>query len=91
MRLFVIVNARGKGKVYFVKIEKSKKAIWTTGPYGEIRKKRGNENQTTFEESVAVYTEDVQKAATFETREAAESVIAENSILQFCQVVKIDG
>ena len=89
--MFVIVNARGKGKVYFVKVEKSKKALWTTGPYGEIRKKRGGELQTVHEESVSVYTEDVQKAATFETREAAESVIAENSILQFCQVVKIDG
>ena len=89
--MFVIVNARGKGKVYFVKIQKSKKAIWTTGPYGEIRKKRGGELQTVHEESVAVYTEDVQKAAIYEAREAAESVIAENSILQFCQVVKIDG
>ncbi len=89
--MFVIVNARGKGKVYFVKVEKSKKALWTTGPYGEIRKKRGGELQTVHEESVAVYTEDVQKAATFETREAVESVIAENSILQFCQAVKIDG
>ena len=89
--MFVIVNARGKGKIYFVKVEKSKKAIWTTGPYGEIRKKRGGELQTVHEESVAVYTEDVQKAATFETREAVESVIAENSILQFCQAVKIDG
>jgi len=88
--LFVIVNARGKGKVYFVKVEKSKKALWTTGPYGEIRKKRGGELQTVHEESVAVYTEDVQKAATYETRDAAEAVIAENSILQFCQVVKID-
>jgi len=86
--LFVIVNTRGKGKVYFVKVEKSKKALWTTGPYGEIRKKRGSEMHTTHEESVAVYTEDVQKAAKYETREAAESVIAENSILQFCQVVK---
>ena len=89
--MFVIVNARGKGKVYFVKIQKSKKAIWTTGPYGEIRKKRGGELQTVHEESVAVYTEDVKKAAIYEAREAAESVIAENSILQFCQVVKIDG
>lgn len=88
--MFVIVNARGKGKVYFVKVEKSKKALWTTGPYGEIRKKRGGELQTVHEESVAVYTEDVQKAATYETREAAERVIAENSILQFCQEVKID-
>ena len=84
--MFVIVNARGKGKVYFVKVEKSKKALWTTGPYGEIRKKRGGELQTVHEESVAVYTEDVQKAATYETREAAESVIAENSILRFCQI-----
>ena len=84
--MFVIVNTRGKGKVYFVKVEKSKKAIWTTGPYGEIRKKRGNETQTTFEESVAVYQEDIQKAAKYETREAAESVIAENSILQFCHI-----
>jgi len=89
--LFVIVNARGKGKVYFVKIQKSKKTIWTLGPYGEIRQKRGGELQTVHEESVAVYTEDVQKAATYETREAAEAVITENSILQFCQVVKIDG
>ena len=89
--MFVIVNARGKGKVYFVKVEKSKKALWTTGPYGEIRKKRGGELQTTHEESVVVYTEDVQKAAKYETREAAENVIAENSILRFCQVVKIDG
>jgi len=88
--LFVIANTRGKGKVYFVKVEKSKKALWTTGPYGEIRKKRGGELQTVHEESVAVYTEDVQKAATYETRDAAESVIVENSILQFCQVVKID-
>lgn len=88
--MFVIVNARGKGKVYFVKVEKSKKALWTTGPYGEIRKKRGDEMHTTHEESVVVYTEDVQKAAKFETREAAESVIAENSILRFCQVVKIE-
>lgn len=84
--MFVIVNTRGKGKVYFVKVDKSKKAIWTTGPYGEIRKKRGGELQTVHEESVAVYTEDVQKAATYETREAAESVIAENSILQFCHI-----
>ena len=84
--MFVIVNARGKGKVYFVKVEKSKKALWTTGPYGEIRKKRGGELQTVHEESVAVYTEDVQKAATFETREAAEAVIVENSILQFCHI-----
>ena len=89
--MFVIVNTRGKGKVYFVKVEKSKKALWTTGPYGEIRKKRGGELQTMHEESVAVYTEDAQKAATFETKEAAESVITENLILQFCQVVKIDG
>ena len=88
--MFVIVNARGKGKVYFVKVEKSKKALWTAGPYGEIRKKSGGELQTVHEESVAVYTEDVQKAAKYETREAAESVIAENAILQFCQVVKID-
>ena len=88
--MFVIVNTRGKGKVYFVKVEKSKKALWTTGPYGEIRKKRGGELQTVHEESVAVYTEDVQKAATYETREAAESMIAENSILRFCQEVKID-
>ena len=88
--MFVIVNTRGKGKVYFVKVEKSKKALWTTGPYGEIRKKRGGELQTVHEESVAVYTEDVKKAATFETRESAESVITENSILRFCQVVKID-
>ena len=88
--MFVIVNTRGKGKVYFVKVEKSKKAIWTTGPYGEIRKKRGGEMHTTHEESVVVYTEYVQKAATYETREAAESVIAENSILRFCQVVKWD-
>jgi len=88
--LFVIVNARGKGKVYFVKVQKSKRTIWTLGPYGEIRKKRGGELQTVHEESVAVYTEDVQKAAKYETREAAESVIAENSILRFCQVVKID-
>ena len=88
--MFVIVNARGKGKIYFVKVEKSKKAIWTTGPYGEIRKKRGGELQTVHEESVAVYAEDVQKAATYETRESAESVITENSILRFCQVVKID-
>ena len=88
--MFVIVNARGKGKVYFVKVQKSKRTIWTLGPYGEIRKKRGGEMHTTHEESVVVYTEDVQKAATYETREAAESVIAENSILQFCQVVKID-
>ena len=88
--MFVIVNTRGKGKVYFVKVEKSKKALWTTGPYGEIRKKRGGELQTVHEESVAVYTEDVQKAAKYETREAAESVIAENPILRFCQVVKID-
>jgi len=88
--LFVIVNARGKGKVYFVKVEKSKKALWTTGPYGEIRKKRGGELQTVHEESVAVYAEDVQKAATYETREAAEAVIAENSILRFCQVVKLE-
>jgi hypothetical protein len=87
----VIVNARGKGKVYFVKVQKSKKAIWTTGPYGEIRKKRGGELQTVHDESVAVYMEDVRKAAKYETREVAESVIAENSILQFCQVVKIDG
>jgi len=86
--LFVIVNARGKGKVYFVKIQKSKKTIWTLGPYGEIRQKRGGELQTVHEESVAVYTEDVQKAATYETREAAEAVITENSILRFCQVVK---
>jgi len=91
MRLFVIANTRGREKVYFVKVEKSKKAIWTTGPYGEIRKKRGGELQTTHEESVVVYTEDVQKAAKYETREAAENVIAENSILRFCQVVKIDG
>lgn len=89
--MYVIVNARGKGKVYFVKVEKSKKALWTTGPYGEIRKKRGGELQTVHEESVAVYTEYVKKAATYETREAAENVIAENSILRFCQVVKIDG
>ena len=89
--MFVIVNTRGKGKVYFVKIQKSKKTIWTLGPYGEIRQKRGGELQTVHEESVAVYTEDVQKAATYETREAAEAVITENSILQFCQVVKIDG
>ena len=88
MRLFVIVNTRGKGKVYFVKIQKSKKTIWTLGPYGEIRQKRGGELQTVHEESVAVYTEDVQKVAKYETREAAENVIAENSILQFCQVVK---
>ena len=88
--MFVIVNTRGKGKVYFVKVQKSKKAIWTTGPYGEIRQKRGGEMHTTHEESVVVYTEDVQKAAKFETREAAESVIAENSILRFCQVVKIE-
>ena len=86
--MFVIVNARGKGKVYFVKVEKSKKALWTTGPYGEIRKKRGGELQTMHEESVAVYTEDAQKAATFETKEAAESAIAENSILQFCHIEK---
>ena len=89
--MFVIVNTRGKGKVYFVKVEKSKKALWTTGPYGEIRQKRGGELQTVHEESVAVYTEDVQKAAKYETREAAESVIADNLILRFCQVVKIDG
>ena len=89
--MFVIVNARGKGKVYFVKIEKNKKAIWTIGPYGEIRKKRGGELQTVHEESVVVYTEDVHKAEQFETRKAAENVIAENSILRFCQVVKIDG
>ena len=84
--MFVIVNSRGKEKVYFVKVEKSKKALWTTGPYGEIRKKRGGELQTVHEESVAVYTEVVQKAATYETREVAESVIAENSILQFCHI-----
>lgn len=88
--MYVIVNARGKGKVYFVKVQKSKKALWTTGPYGEIRKKRGGELQTVHEESVAVYTEDVQKAAKYETREAAEAVIVDNSILRFCQVVKID-
>ena len=88
--MFVIANTRGKGKVYFVKVEKSKKALWTTGPYGEIRKKSGGELQTVHEESVAVYTEDVQKAATYETREAAERVIAENSILRFCQVVKLE-
>jgi len=86
--LFVIANTRGREKVYFIKVEKSKKALWTTGPYGEIRKKRGGEMHTTHEESVAVYTEDVQKAATYETREAAEAVITENSILRFCQVVK---
>ena len=88
--MFVIVNTRGKGKIYFVKVEKSKKTLWTTGPYGEIRKKSGGELQTVHEESVAVYAEDVQKAATYETRESAESVITENSILRFCQVVKID-
>jgi hypothetical protein len=84
------VNTRGKGKVYFVKVEKSKKALWTTGPYGEIRKKRGGELQTVHEESVVVYTEDIQKAEQFETRKAAENVIAENSILRFCQVVKFE-
>ena len=84
--MFVIVNSRGKEKVYFVKVEKSKRTIWTLGPYGEIRKKRGGELQTVHEESVAVYTEDVRKAAKFETRKAAESVIAENSILRFCQI-----
>lgn len=88
--MFVIVNTRGNGKVYFVKIQKSKKMIWTLGPYGEIRKKRGGELQTVHEESVVVYTEDIQKAEQFETREVAENVIAENSILRFCQVVKID-
>ena len=89
--MFVIANTRGKGKVYFVKIQKSKKTIWTLGPYGEIRQKRGGEMHTTHEESVVVYTEDAQKAEQFETIEAAEAVIAENSILRFCQVVKIDG
>ncbi len=88
--MFVIVNTRGLGKVYFVKVEKSKKAICTTGPYGEIRKKRGGELLTVHEESVAVYTEDVQKAAKYETREAAEAVIVDNSILRFCQVVKLE-
>ena len=86
--MFVIVNTRGKGKIYFVKVEKSKKTLWTTGPYGEIRKKSGGELQTVHEESVAVYAEDVQKAAKFKTRKAAESVIAENSILQFCHIEK---
>ena len=87
--MFVIVNTRGKGKVYFVKVEKSKKALWTTGPYGEIKKRRGSENQLTIEESVAAYTEDITQAEKFKTKKAAESVIAENKILKFCHIEEV--
>ena len=82
-------NTRGRDKVYFVRIEKGKRASWTTGPFGEIKKRRGSENQLTIEESVAAYTEDITQAEKFKTKKAAEIVIAENQILKFCQIEKV--
>lgn len=87
--MFVILNTRGRDKVYFVRIEKGKRASWTTGPFGEIKKRRGSENQLTIEESVAAYTEDITQAQKFKTKKAAESVIAENQILKFCHIEKV--
>lgn len=91
---YAIVSGNGKNKFYFTRIERGMCARWDDDGYGQIvcKVKKIPRKETGKEKGIQVvghYVPELSMARKFRTREKAESMIAEYSVLRFCHVEEV--